>query len=678
MIFVLIGLIRAKYVSLRIKFSVMKNLMVIVFLTCFLWGCKKEDSLPEEPKEFSLISAKVGLRNLDLNTPTFNLDIPIADQITLEFSAEVDGATAENGVKLLQDGDKLTYTLAVNQKTIKAILTPVTPKDKSFSIVISNALKSTAGSPVTPKSLTFSTEKDVLSVSGGLIDGKNLLSDGRLLDIIRKPEIKINFSKAVNPGTVTENSISLTSKSSPAKITLTFENDQKTVVVTPSANLNYLERYTLTLQNTIKGADGSAFTGFNKSFYTAIDLTPKFPIITDEELLTLVQRQTFRYFWDLGAGSRGLAPERNTSPNTIAVGGTGFGVMAIIVAIERGFITRLQGIERLNQILDFLNIADRFHGVFPHWLNATNGKVIPFSANDNGADLIETSYLMQGLLTVRQYMNPSAAQEQTIIDKINVLWDAVEWDWFRRGNQDVLYWHWSPDKEWIMNFPIVGYNEGLIPYFLAASSRTHAINAEPYTKGFMKNGAVKNGKTHYNHILPLGENLGGPLFFAHYSFLGLDPRQLEDQFANFWDQNRNHSLINHAYCVANPKQFIGYSADCWGLTASDNASGYSAHSPTNDLGVITPTAALSSFPYTPQESMQALKFFYYTLGDRIWKDYGFVDAFDLEESWYANSFLAIDQGPIIVMIENHRTGLLWDLFMSCPEVQQGKRVLGFK
>ena len=656
----------------------MRNSVVLILIISLISACKKDDAGPEEPKEFSLISAKVGLRTLDLNIPTFNTDIPIADQITLEFSAEVDAASAGSGVNITQDGIKLTYSLTVNQKIIKATLTPVTPKDKNFSIIISSTLKSTSGISATAKSLTFSTEKDVLAIAGGLIDGKNLLSDGRLIDINRKPEIKINFSKAVNPGTISENSVTLASKSNPAKIALTFENDHKTVVVTPSANLNYLDRYTLMLQNTIKGADGSAFNGFSKSFHTAIDLTPKFPIIPDEELLTLVQRQTFRYFWDLGAGSRGLAPERNSSPNTIAVGGTGFGVMAIVVAMERGFITRSQGVERLNQILDFLNVADRFHGAFPHWLNATNGRVIPFSANDNGADLIETAYLMQGLLTVRQYMNSAAATEQTIIDKINALWDAVEWNWFRRGNQDVLYWHWSPDKEWIMNFPIVGYNEGLIPYFLAASSRTHAINADPYTKGFMKNGSVKNGKTYYNHILPLGENLGGPLFFAHYSFLGLDPRLLEDQFANFWEQNRNHTLINYAYCIANPKLFIGYSADCWGLTASDNASGYSAHSPTNDLGVITPTAALSSFPYTPLESMQALKFFYYTLGDRIWKEYGFVDAFDLEEGWYANSFLAIDQGPIIVMIENHRTGLLWDLFMSCPEVQKGKQVLGFK
>jgi hypothetical protein len=136
-------------------------------------------------------------------------------------------------------------------------------------------------------------------------------------------------------------------------------------------------------------------------------------------------------------------------------------------------------------------------------------------------------------------------------------------------------------------------------------------------------------------------------------------------------------LINHAYCVANPKKFVGYSDSCWGLTSSDNQNGYDAHSPANDLGVITPTAALSSFPYTPEQSMKALKFFYYTVGDRLWGPYGFYDAFNLTEGWTANSYLAIDQGPIVVMIENYRTGLLWELFMSAPEVQQAINELDF-
>jgi hypothetical protein len=173
---------------------------------------------------------------------------------------------------------------------------------------------------------------------------------------------------------------------------------------------------------------------------------------------------------------------------------------------------------------------------------------------------------------------------------------------------------------------------------------------------------------------------GGPLFWAHYSYLGLDPRGLKDQYVNYWDENKSLTMINYQWCVDNPKKFKGYGPDNWGLTASYSTEFYVAHAPNdeNDKGVITPTAALSSFPYTPIESMKALKFFYYVLGDKIFKEYGFVDAFSLKELWYANSYLAIDQGPIIVMIENYRSQLLWNLFTSCPEVKNGmKNVLGF-
>jgi hypothetical protein len=136
-------------------------------------------------------------------------------------------------------------------------------------------------------------------------------------------------------------------------------------------------------------------------------------------------------------------------------------------------------------------------------------------------------------------------------------------------------------------------------------------------------------------------------------------------------------MINWKYCEDNPRNYVGYSAECWGLTASDNQSGYSAHSPTNDLGVISPTAAVSSIPYTPDQSMAAIKHFYYMLGDRLWGEYGFRDAFNVSAGWWASSYLAIDQGPMICMIENHRTGLLWDLFMSAGEVQAGLNKLGF-
>jgi hypothetical protein len=188
---------------------------------------------------------------------------------------------------------------------------------------------------------------------------------------------------------------------------------------------------------------------------------------------------------------------------------------------------------------------------------------------------------------------------------------------------------------------------------------------------------MKNGKTFYDIMLPLGYDYGGPLFFAHYSFLGLDPRNLSDSYANYWTQNTAHSLINYKYCVANPKKYRGYSAKCWGLTASDIQNSYSASSPTNDLGVIAPTAALSSIPYTPEQSMEALKFFYYVLGDKLWGTYGFYDSFNLTSRWFADSYIAIDQGPIVCMIENYRSGLLWNLFMSNTDIKSGLDKLGF-
>jgi hypothetical protein len=406
-----------------------------------------------------------------------------------------------------------------------------------------------------------------------------------------------------------------------------------------------------------------------------VDSTPKLPVVPDEELLTIVQQQTFRYFWDFAHPASGMGRERNTSADLVTTGGSGFGILSLIVGMERNFITREQGLDRMGKLLNFLETADRFHGAWPHWLNGDTGNVVPFSEHDNGADLVETSFLIQGLLTFRQYLNEQTPSEKTLIDRINVLWHGVEWDWFTRGGQDMLYWHWSPGKEWVMNHEIRGYNEALITYILSAGSPSHPVEASVYHSGWARNGGIINNKSFYGNTLPLGPDYGGPLFFAHYSFLGLDPRNLRD--ADYWTQNVNHSLINHAHAVANPRNYVGYSDADWGFTASDNAKGYAAHSPTNDLGVITPTAALSSFPYSPMQSMKALKFFYYTLGDRLWGPYGFYDAFDITEGWTAHSYLAIDQGPIIVMIENYRTGLLWNLFMSSPEVQVAMEKLGF-
>lgn len=409
-----------------------------------------------------------------------------------------------------------------------------------------------------------------------------------------------------------------------------------------------------------------------------IDSTDKFPRVTDEQLLDLVQKQTVKYFYDFAHPVSGLARERNTSGDVVTTGGSGFGMMALIAAVDRGFISRADGLARMQKMVAFLkNKAVTFHGAFPHWLNGSTGAVQPFSDQDNGADLVETSFLMEGLLTARQYFNNASADETNLRNDINTLWGAVEWDWFRQNGQNVLYWHWSPDKGWAINLKIQGWNEGLMAYVLAASSPTHSIPKTVYDQGWASNGAMRNGSTWYNVQLPLGPALGGPLFFSHYSFLGINPTGLSDAYANYEQQNIAHSQINNRYCIANPKQYKGYSADCWGLTASDIPGGYTASSPTNDVGVIAPTAAISSLPYTPTESMRALRFFYYKLGDKLWGPYGFYDAFDLTKGWVANSYLAIDQGPIVVMIENYRSQLLWKLFMSCPEIKTGMKNLGF-
>jgi hypothetical protein len=402
---------------------------------------------------------------------------------------------------------------------------------------------------------------------------------------------------------------------------------------------------------------------------------------TDTQLLDAVQRQTLRYFWDFAHPVSGLARERSNVAfdyglETVTSGGSGFGIMAIVAGVERGWIRRAEAAQRLVHSVRFLAKASAYHGVFPHFLNGETGRTIPFSRKDDGGDIVETSFLMMGLLAARQYFD-GAGDERELRDRINGLWGEVEWDWHTREGRDVLYWHWSPNNGWAMNHEIRGWNECLITYVLAASSPRYPIKPEVYHRGWARDGAIRNGQRYHGIELPLGPPEGGPMFFAHYAFMGLDPRGLEDRYADYWQQNTAHTAINRAHCLANPKHCKGYGEACWGLTACDNDAGYNAHAPDNDLGVIAPTAALGSMPYAPEHSMAALRHFYGPLGDRLWTEYGFRDSFSEGRDWFASSHLAIDQGPIVVMIENHRSGLLWKLFMSCPEVQAGLKALGF-
>ncbi|MGN6211242.1 glucoamylase family protein [Parafilimonas sp.] len=415
--------------------------------------------------------------------------------------------------------------------------------------------------------------------------------------------------------------------------------------------------------------------------------------ISDSALFDTIQRRTFDYFWTGAEPNSGMAAERihidgdypENDQSTIAVGGSGFGLMAILTGIERNYITRQQGFERLQKIVNFLEKADRFHGAYPHWLLDENGHVRPFGFDDNGGDLVETSFLMQGLLCVRQYFKDGDDDEKKLAARIDSLWKAVEFDWYRQNNQNVLYWHWSPNYEWKKNFAVHGYNECLIMYILAASSPTHGVPAEVYHEGWAQNGTINKTSNYKNDTLHLfmqgNPPHGGPLFWAHYSWLGLNPHGLKDQYADYWKEMSTMAKMNYEWCVDNPKQFKGYGKDSWGLTASYSVKGYAAHAPDsiNDLGVISPTAALSSFPYTLEQSMAAMKHWYNdsTLRNKLLGPYGFYDAFSETDNWYPQRYLAIDQGPIVVMMENYRSGLLWKLFMSCDEVKKGLAKLSF-
>lgn len=648
--------------------------LTIIFTLIFTSsGCGRSEG--QQPLE--LLQAFAGNTELDIHG--VNQDIPVDRSISLYFSEEI-SQSEENSVILLQSDSSFEVSLTYSG-TDAIILTPagILEYKTDYLLRLERVIGSN-GNIIEGIEINFTTVPRDLEILRLEIDGTDILEDpDKLLSISVDPYIEIFFNAPVSSEEI-ENHTKLTG---PGTFDLTYApGDSSSIIrIRTTNNLQYVRSYEFSISSEFTGIDKEPFKGTDIQWYTQVDSTYKFPEVTDDELLTIIQKQTFKYFWDFAHPVSGLARERNTSGDLVTIGGSGFGVMAIIVGIERGFISRSQGISRLATIVNFLqNNADRFHGVWSHWLSGSSGSVIPFSNDDDGGDLVETAFMIQALFTLRQYLDPGVPAESSLINAINTLIDEVEWSWYTQGGQDVLYWHWSPNFGWQKNHAIRGWNEALIIYVLAASSETYPIEREVYEKGWARNGNIKNtsGNSYYGYQLPLRSDMGGPLFFAHYSFLGLNPRNLEDQYADYWNQNVMHTKINRAYCIDNPSGYPGYSESSWGLTASDGNSGYSAHSPNNDRGVITPTAAISSLPYTPEYSMEAMRFFYYILGDKIWGEYGFYDAFNISANWYANSYLAIDQGPIICMIENYRSGMLWDLFMSAPEVQNGLKKLGFR
>ena len=651
--------------------------LLAAFLILFLFvGCKKNDDKPETPILFQLIEVKAN--DQIIRAESSNKEVAINSKFYLKFGSPIDSTTVSNAIKLTENetNTSCSYSFLLENNKTTLVLKPDTLLQWSsdYTLQISDQLKSTSNEVFPGVSLQFKTEQGKLILLSAQLYSQSLLDSQKIKNIpYDSLHIELIFNEAVDPQNITDNIKTIP----PHPLQFEFAENNTKIIVSTTTELDYYQQYIFVITASLNSATGFDFEGFNKHFTTGLNPAIKKPVISDEELLDLVQEKTFRYFWDHAHPVSGLARERLNSGETVTIGGSGFGIMAILTGIERGFISRTEGIERLTTITNFLAEADRFHGAWPHWMNGTTGRVIAFSANDDGGDLVETSFMAAGLITARQYLNPANNTELALISNINELLASIEWNWYTRDNQNVLYWHWSPNNGWAINMPIRGYNEALITYIMAASSGTYPIDAEVYHQGWAQSGVIVNGNDYFNINLPLGFAYGGPLFFAHYSFFGMDPRGLSDTYGDYWTQNQNHTLINRQHCIENPNNYLGYGSNCWGLTASDEPDGYGVHEPTRDNGTISPTAALSSMPYTPEYSMEALKHFYYILGDKSWGEYGFYDAFNPEEGWWSDAYLAIDQGPIIIMIENHRSGLIWDLFMSAPEIQAALNQLNF-
>ena len=420
--------------------------------------------------------------------------------------------------------------------------------------------------------------------------------------------------------------------------------------------------------------------------------------MSDAELLTMLQESAFQYYWEGAEPNSGMAYENLPGDDRIvATGASGFGIEALIVGVERHFITRDQGLERLTRIVNFLEHAQRYHGAWPHFMDGATGRTLPlFGMFDDGGDLVETSFMIQGLLTAREYFKGGSARERDLRRRITALWETVEWDWYRGGpDRAFLYWHWSPQWSFQIQHPLIGFNEVMVTYLLAIASPTHGVPGELYYSGWASQSSraleyrqassrsadgnhYANGHSYFGIKLDVGGGTGGPLFFTHYSFMGFDPHSLHDRYtASYNDNNRNIALINRAWCIANPKNFTGYGANAWGLTASDGPLGYAVPSPdeVNDKGTIALTGALASFPYTPEASMAAFKHFYRDLGSELWDVYGPRDAFNASLNWVSPIYMGLNQAPIVVMVENYRTGLPWKTFMANPEISRMQQKL---
>jgi hypothetical protein len=408
-----------------------------------------------------------------------------------------------------------------------------------------------------------------------------------------------------------------------------------------------------------------------------ISATPR--MLDNENFLDLVQRTAFDYLWYETNPTNGLVKDRSSNPSVSSIAAVGFGLSAVTVGIDRGWISREAGRTRVLTTLEFLwsspqgpeADATGYKGFYFHFLDMQTGR----RAGDAELSTIDTALLLAGVLHVQQYFDQDDTSEAKIRDLADNLHRRVDWPWMQVRSAKVCH-GWTPETGFLP-YDWGGYNEAMILYLLALGSPTFPINPDAWTAWT----SSYTWQTHYG----LGFVVFPPLFGHQYSHVWVDFRGIQDAYMrdkglDYFENSRRATLANRAYAIANPLGWVDYGENVWGLTASDIPASYRARGAPpaeSDDGTITPTAAGGSFAFTPHESLAALRHIYDAYRTRIWGPYGFKDAFNPSKNWFAADYLGVDQGPIVLMIENYRTGRVWQVFMRHPAIQHGLARAGF-
>lgn len=411
-----------------------------------------------------------------------------------------------------------------------------------------------------------------------------------------------------------------------------------------------------------------------------------------------LKQRTFNYFWQIVDTANFQTDDRYPTRHFTSIAATGFALASYIIGVENTYISREAAAERVHKALNWLWNSKQgpdnqgttgYKGLYYHFLNYVDGT----RYKDVELSTIDSGLLFAGILACQSYFDKDQAIENEIRSLADSLFLRAEWDW-AMNNQDVMSMGWKPESGFI-EASWKGYNEAMILLIMAMGSPTHPIpddSWENWTKTYEWESFY--GYEHLNF---------GPLFGHQYSHMFIDFRGIQDAYMqekqiDYFENSRRATLANRAYCMDNPSDFKGYGENFWGLTACDgpantklmlqnrerifktyNARG-AAHGYIEDDGTITPTAAGGSIPFTPDESIATLFAMKEKFGERLYQEYGFKDAYNLtfaEEGWFNPDYIGIDQGPILIMLENHETELIWNLMKKNQYIINGLQKAGF-